>query len=79
MGDDGLLSEHGLTQLEGVERVMPVLKPYRLALREFSVGDTASRLGDPADTVIGGREVVVMAGPCSVEGPDMMRETARAV
>jgi 3-deoxy-7-phosphoheptulonate synthase len=79
IGDDGLLSEHGLTQLEGVERVMPVLKPYKLASREFSVGDTAIRLGDPADTVIGGREVVVMAGPCSVEGAEMMRDTAQAV
>lgn len=79
IGDEGALSNHGLTQLEGVERVMPVLKPYKIASREFSVGNTAIRLGDPADTVIGGREVVVMAGPCSVEGRDMMFETARAV
>jgi 3-deoxy-7-phosphoheptulonate synthase len=79
IGDEGALSNHGLTQLEGVERVMPVLKPYKIASREFSVGNTAIRLGDPADTVIGGREVVVMAGPCSVEGRDMMFDTARAV
>jgi 3-deoxy-7-phosphoheptulonate synthase len=79
IGDDGRLSEHGLTQLEGVERVMPVLKPYKLASREFSVGATAIRLGDPADTVIGGRDVVVIAGPCSVEGEAMLRQTARAV
>ncbi|MBY0492277.1 MAG: 3-deoxy-7-phosphoheptulonate synthase [Gemmatimonadaceae bacterium] len=79
IGDDGALSEHGLTQLEGVDRVMPVLKPYKLASREFSVGDTAIRLGDPADTVIGGRDIVVMAGPCSVEGRAMLFETAHAV
>jgi 3-deoxy-7-phosphoheptulonate synthase len=79
IGDEGALSEHGLTQLDGVDRVMPVLKPYKLASREFSVGDTAIRLGDPADTVIGGREVVVMAGPCSVEGREMLFETAQAV
>lgn len=79
IGDEGALSEHGLTQLEGVDRVMPVLKPYKLASREFSVGKTAIRLGDPAETVIGGRDVVVMAGPCSVEGRDMLFETARAV
>jgi 3-deoxy-7-phosphoheptulonate synthase len=79
IGDEGALSEHGLTQLDGVDRVMPVLKPYKLASREFSVGDTAIRLGDPADTVIGGREVVVMAGPCSVEGREMLFETAHAV
>jgi 3-deoxy-7-phosphoheptulonate synthase len=79
IGDEGALSERGLTQLEGVERVMPVLKPYKLASREFSVGSTAIRLGDPADTVIGGRDVVVMAGPCSVEGREMLFDTARAV
>ncbi len=79
IGDEGALSEHGLTQLEGVDRVMPVLKPYKLASREFSVGNTAIRLGDPADTVIGGRDLVVMAGPCSVEGRDMLFETAHAV
>ena len=79
IGDDAALGEHGLTQLEGVERVLPVLKPYKLASREFSVGDTAVRLGDPADTVIGGRDIVVMAGPCSVEGRDMLHDTAQAV
>jgi 3-deoxy-7-phosphoheptulonate synthase len=79
IGDEGLLSEHGLTQLEGVEQVLPVLKPYRLASREFSVQSTAIRLGDAADTVIGGRDLVVIAGPCSVEGRDMMFDTARAV
>ncbi|WP_337170367.1 3-deoxy-7-phosphoheptulonate synthase [Gemmatimonas aurantiaca] len=79
IGDEGRLSEHGLTQLDGVERVLPVLKPYKLASREFSVGDTAIRFGDPADTVIGGRDIVVMAGPCSVEGREMMHETARHV
>lgn len=79
IGDEGRLSEHGLTQLDGVERVLPVLKPYKLASREFSVGDTAIRFGDPADTVIGGRDIVVMAGPCSVEGREMMHETARLV
>jgi len=79
IGDEGLLSEHGLTQLEGVECVLPVLKPYKLASREFSVQSTAIRLGDAADTVIGGRDLVVIAGPCSVEGREMMHVTAQAV
>jgi 3-deoxy-7-phosphoheptulonate synthase len=58
-----------------------VLKPYKLASREFSLGDTTIRLGDPAanPAVIGGRELVVIAGPCSVEGREMMLESARAV
>lgn len=79
IGDDAKLAELGLTQLDGVESVMPVLKPYRLASREFSVGNTAIRFGDPANTVIGGQDLVVMAGPCSVEGRTMMLETAQQV
>lgn len=79
IGDDSRLSELGLTQLSGVESVLPVLKPYRLASREFSVGNTAIRFGDPANTVIGGKDLVVMAGPCSVEGRDMLLDTARQV
>lgn len=79
IGDDAKLAELGLTQLDGVESVMPVLKPYRLASREFSIGNTAIRFGDPANTVIGGQDLVVMAGPCSVEGRTMMLETAQQV
>jgi len=79
IGDDARLRELALTQLEGVEQVMPVLKPYKLASRAFSLGSTAIRFGDPAATVIGGREITVIAGPCSVEGPEMMHETARVV
>ena len=79
IGDDAKLTEHGLTQLEGVDRVIPVLKPYKLASREYSPSNTQIRFGDPTGTIIGGREVVVIAGPCSVEGREMLRETARAV
>jgi len=79
IGDESSLTEHALTQLEGVERVMPVLKPYKLASREFSVERTAIRFGDPAGTVVGGREIVVIAGPCSVEGREMLFDTATQV
>ncbi len=79
IGEDAKLSELALTQLEGVERVIPVLKPYRLASRDFKAGLTTIRFGDPAGTVIGGREIVVIAGPCSVEGRDMLHDTAHAV
>ncbi len=79
IGEDAKLSELALTQLDGVERVIPVLKPYKLASRDFSADSTAIRFGDPSDTVIGGREVVVIAGPCSVEGREMLHTTAHAV
>ena len=79
IGDDAKLSEHALTQLDGVERVMPVLKPYKLVSRELAAGATTIRFGDPAGTVIGGRDIVVIAGPCSVEGRDMLIDTATQV
>lgn len=79
IGDDAKLDEHALAALEGVERVVPVLKPYKLASREYSAINTAIRFGDPAGTVVGGREIVVIAGPCSVEGKAMLHETAHAV
>jgi 3-deoxy-7-phosphoheptulonate synthase len=79
VGDTASLEEAGLTSLPGVEQVMRVLKPYKLASREFSVAATHVPVGDAVGTVFGGREIVVIAGPCSVEGRDMLHESARAV
>jgi 3-deoxy-7-phosphoheptulonate synthase len=79
IGEEAKLMEHALLALEGVERVMPVTKPYKLASREYVVGNTTIKLGDPAGTVIGGRDIVVIAGPCSVEGREMLQTTAHAV
>jgi 3-deoxy-7-phosphoheptulonate synthase len=77
IGDESLLQEAALLSLPGVESVHPVLKPYKLASREFVARPTVIRVGDVAS--IGGRELAVIAGPCSVEGRDMLRKTARAV
>src|SRR5689334_7199824 len=79
IGDESLLEEIPLRSLPGVEDVVPVLKPYKLASREFAASPTVVRVGDHARTSFGGREVVVIAGPCSVEGREMLRETAQAV
>jgi len=62
--------------LPGVERVVPILKPYKLASKEFQPEPTVIRVGDIA---IGGDRVVVMAGPCSVESEEQVLATARAV
>jgi 3-deoxy-7-phosphoheptulonate synthase len=80
IGDDAILAEVSLELLPGVESVTRVLKPYKLAGREFSAGPTEVRLGGVArPVVIGGREIAVIAGPCSVEGAEMLQETAEAV
>ncbi|MGI5837405.1 MAG: 3-deoxy-7-phosphoheptulonate synthase [Chloroflexota bacterium] len=65
-----------LELLPGVERVTPISKPYKLASREFSPADSIVRLGG---VDVGGGELTVMAGPCSVESFDQMMETALAV
>jgi 3-deoxy-7-phosphoheptulonate synthase len=79
IGDEALLQEAALHSLPGVESVTPVMKPYKLAWREFSAGPTVVKVGDRAATSIGGRALAVIAGPCSVEGREMLRQTAVAV
>ncbi len=59
--------------LSGVEKALPILKPYKLASREFKPEDTVISLGT---LQIGGPDFVVMAGPCSVEGEEQMLESA---
>ncbi|HEX8244118.1 MAG TPA: 3-deoxy-7-phosphoheptulonate synthase [Longimicrobium sp.] len=79
IGDEALLQEAALLTLPGVESVTPVMKPYKLASREFAADPTVVRVGDRAAASIGGRRLAVIAGPCSVEGREMLRDTARAV
>ena len=62
--------------LDGVEKVMPVVTPYKLASREFHPEDTIVRIGD---LTIGGNELQVMAGPCAVESREQMLEVAEIV
>ncbi|HVG45468.1 MAG TPA: 3-deoxy-7-phosphoheptulonate synthase, partial [Longimicrobium sp.] len=79
IGDEALLQEAALLSFPGVESVTPVMKPYKLAWREFSADPTVVHVGDRTATSIGGRSLAIIAGPCSVEGRDMLRQTAVAV
>lgn len=63
--------------LEGVERVMRVTQPFKIASREFHPNKTIIELGN--DVTIGGDEVIMMAGPCSVESYEQIIQTAHAV
>jgi len=60
----------------GVEQVIPVSKPYKLASREFHPQDTIVELNG---VTIGGNGIVVMAGPCAVESEEQLLSTAQAV
>jgi len=65
-----------LAVVPGVEEVIPISKPYKLCSREFQPVSTTIKVGD---VVIGGDEVVVIAGPCAVETEQQVMDTARAV
>jgi len=65
-----------LEMMRGVDEVILVSKPYKLSSREFHPLDTIVKVGDVA---IGGKEVVVMAGPCAVESENQLLQTAAAV
>jgi 3-deoxy-7-phosphoheptulonate synthase len=65
-----------LELLPGVDQVIPVSKPYKLASREFHPQDTIIKINGVA---IGGNEIVVMAGPCAVESEEQLMSTAHAV
>src|ERR1700738_3655425 len=60
----------------GVDRVTRITRPYKLASRDFRPADTIVTAGGQR---IGGREFVVMAGPCSVESRDQLVRTAKSV
>ena len=79
IGDESVLREVPLLSLPGVESATPVLKPYKLAAREFAAEATGVSLDDARGTVIGGPALVVMAGPWSVEGRARLFETAQGV
>ena len=79
IGDEAALRQIPFHTFPAVESATPVLKPYKLASREFAAGSTVVRIGEHAEVSVGGEAVIVAAGPCSVEGPDMLRETALAV
>jgi 3-deoxy-7-phosphoheptulonate synthase len=80
IGDESLLEEIPLRSLPGVESVMPVLKPYKLASREFSADRTVVRVGGrEARAAFGGSAIAVIAGPCSVESRQMLSDIADSV
>ncbi|GMR10453.1 MAG: 3-deoxy-7-phosphoheptulonate synthase [Anaerolineae bacterium] len=76
IGDDRPIDPRNFEPLEGVEKVLPVLKPFKLASREMHPLDTLVNIDG---LTIGGNEIVIMAGPCSVEDRGQLLETAHAV
>lgn len=80
VGNTADIDAEELGALPGVDRVVRVMKPYRLVHREARPEGTKVTLSCGGGTVtVGGREVVLAAGPCAVEDERSLLETARAV
>ncbi len=76
IGDERPVDARGFEALDGVERTVPILKPYKLASREMHPADTLV----PLDGLkVGGPKLALIAGPCSVESRSQILETAQAV
>jgi len=76
IGDVENLASVPFYAFNGVEEIIRIIKPYKLASREFKSFDTIIKV---KDAVIGGKEVIVMAGPCVVENEKQIFETAQQV
>jgi 3-deoxy-7-phosphoheptulonate synthase len=78
VGDErGKAILQSLESMPGVENVVPILKPYKLASKEVKLERTTVEIA-PGVTV-GGDRLVVMAGPCAVESEEQILESAHAV
>ncbi|MDE0143313.1 MAG: 3-deoxy-7-phosphoheptulonate synthase [Caldilineaceae bacterium] len=74
--DDYLIQQDTFEVLEGVEKTVRIMQPYKYASRDFVQSSTTIPVNG---TNVGGEKVVVMAGPCSVESREQILETAHAV
>ena len=78
VGDErGKAVLQSIESMSGVENVVPILKPYKLASKEVKLERTLVEIAPGVS--VGGDQLIVMAGPCSVESEEQILETARAV
>lgn len=77
IGEEDKIRVKPLEAFPGVENVVPILKPYKLASREFKPEPTVFEMGNGVK--VGGKKIVIMAGPCSVENREMIIRIAKLV
>lgn len=76
IGEEDRVCAEPLMAIPGVEQVMPILAPYKMASREFQAEDTVVRI---RRAQFGGGRLSVIAGPCAVEGKEVLLGIAEAV
>ncbi|HTW94612.1 MAG TPA: 3-deoxy-7-phosphoheptulonate synthase [Tepidisphaeraceae bacterium] len=79
IGNDRFKDRSVLETVEGVDKVVPILAPYKMASREMKGERSVVDLGGKLGGKVGGTKVAVIAGPCSVENKSQLLETAHAV
>jgi len=77
-GNKGAVEADSLSQMPGVAEVIAVSKPYKLVSRDMKSEDTVVRFAG-SDATVGGAELALMGGPCSVESRDQIFKAAEAV
>lgn len=77
IGPEDILRVTPLEVFPGVEKVLPVLAPYKLVSREFRKEDSIIELGKGVK--IGGKKIIIMAGPCAIENLDTLYEIAKNI
>lgn len=76
IGDKQPAHQAILEAIDGVERVVPITKPFKLASREFHAENSIVKVGG---VPIGGAGLVVIAGPCAIENAEMLNRIASVV
>ncbi len=76
IGDERILLDKAIEALPMVEKVLPILKPYKLASRDFHPENTVVSVDG---VLVGDRRLAVIAGPCSVESREMLLSVAKEV
>ncbi|MFH1856720.1 MAG: 3-deoxy-7-phosphoheptulonate synthase [Candidatus Omnitrophota bacterium] len=76
IGEEDILRVQPLEAFPGVEEVLPILKPYKIASRDFK---KEGSIVDVKGVKIGANKIVVIAGPCAVENEEILMKTAKAV
>ncbi|MBV9079679.1 MAG: 3-deoxy-7-phosphoheptulonate synthase, partial [Elusimicrobia bacterium] len=77
IGENAILHKDKFETLDAVEMVTPISKPYKVVSREFKKEPTIVQIGK--NVKIGGKQVVIVGGPCSVDTRQNLLENARDI
>src|SRR5512142_3033753 len=75
LGDKRMVDKGAIENAPMVERIVPILAPYKIASLEVKKERTQIKLG-PSEFLLGSKKIGVIAGPCAVEDRDSLLKTA---